>query len=77
MTSCKTSQEAICILEARRGPGGTSGFDLILKEHSPAQGTNACRLLRKAQTESVLKGIPIIGEHIGDLKGLGGMGNLP
>lgn len=60
VTSCKTSQEAIRTLEARRGPGGTSGFDLILKEHSPAQGTNACRLLRKAQSESVLEGIPII-----------------
>lgn len=62
VTSCKTSQEAIrsLKLKTRQGPEGSSGFDLILKEHSPAQGTNACRLLRKAQTESALKGIPII-----------------
>ena len=61
MTACKTSQEAVQILKAQQGPEGTAGFDLILKEHCPQAGTNACRLLRRAQVESVLQGIPIIG----------------
>lgn len=64
VTACKTSQDAIQVLKAQQGPGGAANFDLILKEHCPSSGTNAARFLRRAQTEPLLQGIPVIGEHL-------------
>ena len=62
VTACETSQEAIQILKEQEQAENSAGFDLILKEHCPSNGSNACRLLKRAQSEPVLQGIPIIGE---------------
>lgn len=63
VTTCETSKEAIKTLKAQKRQDGGTGFDLILKDHCPTAGTNACRLLRKAKSEPVLQDIPIIGRH--------------
>ena len=64
VTACNTSQQAIQILKEQDAEEGKAGFDLILKEHCPSNGSNACRLLKKAQTEPALQGIPIIGSFL-------------
>lgn len=48
MTAVRTAKEALQALE-------NGSFDLVLKNHDPANGVNACRFLRKAS------GVPVVG----------------
>jgi hypothetical protein len=59
----RTSKEALELL----APAAASGemqlpFDMILKEHEPQLGANACRLLRKLARTDLLTRIPVVCE---------------
>lgn len=48
VTAVRTAKEALPALE-------NGSFDIVLKNHDPANGVNACRFLRKAS------GVPVVG----------------
>jgi hypothetical protein len=49
VTAVRTAKEALQSLH-------TAAFDIVLKNHDPADGVNACRFLRKAASN-----IPVVG----------------
>lgn len=57
--SVGSAKEALELL-ASAPSGGVPLYDIILKEHEPQDGANACRLLRKMARAELLAKIPVV-----------------
>ena len=58
----RTSKEALELLAPAASSGDALPFDMVLKEHEPQNGANACRLLRKLARTDLLTRIPVVCE---------------
>ena len=57
--SVASAKEALELL-ASASSGAVPLYDIILKEHEPQDGANACRLLRKMARAELLAKIPVV-----------------
>ena len=57
VTAVATAKESLALLAE---DPATSAFDLLLKDHHPAAGVNACRMLAKLRN-SAWAALPVIG----------------
>lgn len=61
--SVRTSKEALELLSpAASNNVDEAPFDIIIKEHEPQDGANACRLLRRMARTTLLSKCPVVCE---------------
>ena len=60
--SVRTSKEALELLAPAASGDVEAPFDIIIKEHEPQDGANACRLLRRMARTTLLAKCPVVCE---------------